>query len=100
MPNSEPDPYEVKMDLNGVPGNDNPNVMYDDKGVVRDIGTEDGWYDIGDRNMPDEGYADLVDVLSGKAAYVPGQETRKDPTDLYLEVAQEAIRVVADKERA
>ncbi len=31
-------------------------------------------------------------------AYVPGQEIRKDPTPEYLDVMQEAIRVVALKE--
>ena len=33
------------------------------------------------------------------ANYVPGQEIRKDPTREYLEVAQEAIAAVAEKER-
>ena len=32
------------------------------------------------------------------AAYVPGQEIRKDPTREYLDVAQEAIAAVAAKE--
>lgn len=30
--------------------------------------------------------------------YVPGQESRKDPTDEYLQAAQEAIDAVARKE--
>lgn len=34
------------------------------------------------------------------AAYVPGQERRKDPTNEYLEAAQTAIAAVADKEKA
>jgi len=34
------------------------------------------------------------------AAYVPGQEVRKDPTAAYLSVMQEAIDAVAEKERA
>ena len=32
------------------------------------------------------------------AAYVPGQENRKDPTLKYLEIVHAAIEVVADKE--
>ena len=32
------------------------------------------------------------------AAYVPGQEIRKDPTMLYLEITHQAIDVVAAKE--
>lgn len=33
------------------------------------------------------------------AAYIPGQEIRKDPTLEYLEVAMEAVRVVAELEK-
>lgn len=32
------------------------------------------------------------------AAYVPGQEIRKDPTRAYLEIAREVIAAVAAKE--
>jgi hypothetical protein len=32
------------------------------------------------------------------AAYVPGQEIRKDPTDEYLEVQKEAVTEVARRE--
>ena len=32
------------------------------------------------------------------AAYVPGQEIRKDPTDAYLEVQKEAVTEVARRE--
>jgi hypothetical protein len=32
------------------------------------------------------------------AHYVPGQEERKDPTDAYLDVAMEAIDIVARRE--
>lgn len=31
--------------------------------------------------------------------YVPGQESRKDPTPLYLDVAQACVEAVAAKER-
>jgi hypothetical protein len=41
-------------------------VMDAETGLMRDIDTEDGWYAIGDPNMPDTGYADLVDMLAGK----------------------------------
>jgi hypothetical protein len=34
------------------------------------------------------------------AAYVPGQETRKDPTWEYLAITGEAIDLVAEKETA
>ena len=32
------------------------------------------------------------------AAYVPGQEIRKDPTDTYVHVAMAAVRWLAEKE--
>lgn len=35
-----------------------------------------------------------------QAAYVPGQEARKDPSDEYLRIAGECVRVVADREAA
>lgn len=45
------------------------NLVLDaETGLMRDLDEEDGWYDIGDPNMPDEGYGDLVDVLLGKQA--------------------------------
>lgn len=33
------------------------------------------------------------------AAYVPGQERRKDPSLEYLEIAMEAVRAVAELEK-
>lgn len=34
------------------------------------------------------------------AAYVPGQEIRKDPTGEYLAAMREAVAAVAEKERS